>query len=376
LPSRFQIWLDGAPVAGDFYDRITSLEVEENADMPGSLQLKVPVARSEDGDLTMVNDAGLQPFKNIAVVVTPQEGEPGCIFDGFILGHKLHMESGLRSSWLEVYAHDASWLMNLEEKTREWANTTDATTASAIFGEYGISPAPENSDEDSGAYTEDTHTLMQRGTDFEFLRTLARRAGRFLRVTCGPVPGARIGVFARPNVQNEPKATLRPNDTEAPNISQMDFEWDVMRPTSVTARQALFTDPSESGASGDSTSSGLDLLDERSLETFASRPMQVMLTAPADDVGQLQRRSQALLREAQWFAKCTGEADLGAVHKLLRAGDIARVETAGSVHSGKYLVWSVRHTIGLESHKMAFQLVRNAAGPEPSGGGGLLGGLL
>jgi phage protein D len=367
--------LNGAPAGSDLYDRLSLLEVEENADLPGSLQLRIPMARTEDGDVTGINHEGFQPFANIAVLVTPEEGQPGCIFDGFVLSHKVHMESGIRSSWLEVYAQDASWLMNLEEKAREWANTTDSTAAAAIFSEYGFTPAPENSDDDSGIYTEDTHTLMQRGTDFEFLRSLARRAGRLLRVTCGAVPGVRTGVFARPNVTTEPVATLRPNDAEAPNVRQIDFEWDLMRPTAVVARQGLFTDASQDGASGDSSESGLRAIDDRDLTTFAGRPMQVMLTATADDASQLERKAKALLTEAQWFARCSGEADLASLRVLLRAGDIAMVETVGSVHSGKYLIWSVRHTISPDSHKMNFHLVRNAMGPAPSGAGGLLGGL-
>src|SRR5262249_7250193 len=147
--------------------------------------------------------------------------------------------------------------MSLEEKTREWANTTDATTASAIFAEYGFTPASENSDEDSGVYTEDAHTLMQRGTDFDFLRTLARRAGPFFRVSCGSQPGTRIRVFAKPKLDGEPTVVLRPNDLATPNVSRMDFEWDVMRPTAVVAGQAVFTDSSDVGASGDATESGL-----------------------------------------------------------------------------------------------------------------------
>ena len=273
-------------------------------------------------------------------------------------------------------AQDASWLMSLEEKTREWANTTDATTATAIFAEYGFSPSPGNFAEDSGVYTEDSHTLMQRGTDYDFLRGLARRSGRFFRVACGPVAGVRIGVFAKPDVSSKPVATIRPNDTEAPNVSKMDFEWDIMRPTEARASQALFTDPSEDGASGDSIESGLSAMDERDLATFAGRPMKVLLTTAADNAGQLQQRTEALLRESQWFARCSGEADIASLRKLLRAGAIAKVETAGSVHSGKYLVWSVRHNIGQQSHKMNFQLVRNAMGPGPSGAGGLLGGLV
>ena len=53
-----------------------------------------------------------------------------------------------------------------------------------------------------------------------------------------------------------------------------------------------------------------------------------------------------------------------------------QIDAAGSLNSGKYFVWTVRHTIAADSHRMRFTLVRNAVGPEPSGGGGLLGGLL
>jgi hypothetical protein len=96
-----------------------------------------------------------------------------------------------------------------------------------------------------------------------------------------------------------------------------------------------------------------------------------------DDAGELTMRAQSLLREAGWFVRCEGEADLARVQTVLRVGDLVAVEGMGSLHSGKYLVWSVRHTITGQAHKMKFVLVRNAVGPAPAGaGGGLLAGLL
>jgi phage protein D len=372
--SNYQIILNGKPADAGFYDRLVSLEVEESADLPASLQLRLPIARGADGELTEVGDAALAPFASIAVVVTPRDGAPGCIFDGYVLSQKVHMQSGVRGAWVEVYAQDASWLMKLEQKTREWAGATDALAAAAIFADYGIVPAPENGEDDSGPYTEDAHTLMQRGTDYDFLQGLARRAGRLLRIRCDATPGSRTGVFAAPRLDAEPVATLRPNDTEAPNVREIEFEWDLMRPTSVLARQALITDASADGANGDSDDSGLKPLDERDLAAFAGRPLKVMLAGVADDAGQLKRKSQALLRESQWFARCNGAVELGALNVLLRAGDIVRVETAGSQYSGKYLAWSVLHSIRQAAYTMTFQLVRNAMGPAPTGGG-LPGGL-
>src|SRR5262249_11852953 len=108
---------------------------------------------------------------------------------------------------------------------------------------------------------------------------------------------------------------------------------------------------------------------------FTGKPITVMLTAPVDDAGELTLRAQALLREAGWFARCEGETDAGRLGSVLRAGTIVQIDGAGSLNSGKYFVWSVRHTFTQEAHKMRVVLVRNAVGPPPAGGGGLLGGL-
>jgi hypothetical protein len=150
----------------------------------------------------------------------------------------------------------------------------------------------------------------------------------------------------------------------------------VTRPSAVTARQALFNDASEDGVSADTSDSGISPLDARVLADFAGKAVTVMLTAPVDDAGELSLRAQGLLREAGWFARCEGEADAERIKTVLRAGTIVQVDGAGSLNSGKYFVWSVRHTFTKEAHRMRFVLVRNAVGPAPSGGGGLLGGLL
>jgi len=44
---------------------------------------------------------------------------------------------------------------------------------------------------------------------------------------------------------------------------------------------------------------------------------------------------------------------------------VVAVEGCGSLLSGSYLVWSVRHSITTQAHAMAFVLVRNAMGPQP-----------
>ena len=375
MTSSFELWLQGTPVDAAFYDLITNLEIEEHADLPGVLHLRLGLARSADGELTAINDPGLQPMATIAVVATVADTAPQCIFDGYILSHKLHLETGVTASHLEVQAQDASWPMSLEEKTREWAEVTDGAVANTVFGEYGMTPGPDNLTDDSPAHTEDGHTLMQRDSDWQFLRRLARRTGRLCRVAGGAAPQQRLGIFAAPLLAAEPAFVLKPNDLAAPNIGALDIEWDIARPAKAIARQARLTE--DSTASGDTQESGLAPMDARALATFAGQTMTTILTSPADDDEALRARAAALLREAGWFVRLTGEVDAAALHGVLRVGGPVGLAGVGSVHSGNYLVWSVHHRLDDQSHKMKFVLVRNAVGPAPAAvtggppGGGL-----
>jgi hypothetical protein len=377
MPSTFSLLLNGTPADDKLVTALSMLEVEENADLPGAIQLRVPVDTTDDGDLTYVSDGGFAPFANIAVVVTTDGGSPQCIFDGYVLSHKLHVETGTTGSTLQVWGQDASWLMNLDEKAREWVDVTDADVANTVFGDYGVTPSPSNTDDDSPSHTEDGHSLMQRATDIQFLRTLARRNGKLCRVACADQPGQRTGYFAKPKLDGDPVTALTLNDPDTWNVTALDIEWEATRPTAVATRQALFTDNDEDGVSADTTDSGLPLLDQRGLKDFSGRSMTVILTAPVDDGGELGMRARSLLRESGWFVRCEGEADVARLNAILRAGTVVQLGGLGALHSGKYYVWSVRHSITAESHRMKFVLVRNAVGAPPSGSSsGLLGGLI
>jgi hypothetical protein len=375
MASSLRVAFDGTAADDDFYTKLATLEVEENADLPGALQMRIPVSRGDSGDLTMVGDDRFKPFANVTVVVTPDGGDAHCLFDGYLLSSKLHLGAGTVASTLDVWGQDASWLMNLDERVHEWADMSDGDVANAIFSDHGITPDDRNTSDDSPVHTEDHHTLMQRASDIVFLRRLARANGKLCRVACRDTPGARYGTFARPKLDGDPDVTISMVDPGNPGVDALDVAWDVTRPTTVKARQALFDDGSEDGAGAEETDSGLATLDARALADFAGRPMTALLTAPVDSADELSFRAKAMLADGAWFVRCEGEADLGKLGKVLRVGMIVRLDGIGALHSGKYLVWSVRHTITGVSHRMKFVFLRNAVGPAAASGGGLLGGL-
>jgi phage protein D len=399
MAASWQLLLGGQPADPDLTTLIAAVEVEESMDLPGAVQIVVPVSRSSTGDFTYVSDARFAPLASVAVVATAGgSGASGvvrgavgavaaalgggaapsatqCIFDGYVLSQKLHLETGTTNARLTVWGQDASWLMNLTEKVKEWVDVSDADVAAAIFSDYGITSSEENAADDAPAHTENGHSLMQRASDIQFLRMLARRNGKVCRVACADQPGVRTGYFAKPKLDGEPAATIVLNDPTNRTIGALDLDWDATRPSSVVARQALFSDPDAGGVSADTSDSGLALLGDRGLAAFAGKPMTVLLAAPVDSAGELTLRAQAVLRDADWFVRCEADADVDRLGVVLRAGMIVSLVGIGALHSGSYLVWRVRHRITQEAHTMKFVLLRNAVGNPPAGGAGGLSGV-
>ena len=104
--------------------------------MPSAIQITIPLSRSSGGDLNYVVDPRFAPLATVSVVAsTKGAGAQGvatgavgaaasaigggsapaadqCIFDGYVLSQKLHLETGLTNSTITVWGQDASWLMN------------------------------------------------------------------------------------------------------------------------------------------------------------------------------------------------------------------------------------------------------------------------
>lgn len=366
MSTLFDIMIGGTS-AKDFDANVVELEVEENADLPGAFSMTLPVSLTPTGDYDTVSDPRLAPLSNICVTAQAADGQTHCLIDGYVLSQQVHLDTGTAKSTLKVWGQDASWLMNTTEQAREWADVTDGAAANTIFGEYGFTPDPSNLDDDSPAHTSDGATLMQRASDAQFLRMLAHRSGKLFRVFCTDTPGERTGFFAAPDLSADPAVTLALNDAASANVAALDISFDVMRPSAVVAYQALFTDQSgdDTGAGGTVDDDGLPAMDDRDLATVTGSPVTALLTTPAADAGTLTQRANSVLREAGWFVRCQGTTDAALLGAILRVGSVVKLNAAGALHSGNYLVWNVRHHITAEKHEMAFVLVRNALGTPP-----------
>jgi hypothetical protein len=362
-----QLCVGGSPVPQAFYNAISSLQIEEHSDQPGSLVLKLPISLTSAGDLEFVGDGTFEPFTPITFVAVGGDSQAQCLFDGYILSWRVHLDRAVTSSTIEVWAQDATWLMAQVENVVEWSGLTDGEVANSIFSSYGFSPSDDNTDNDSPAHTDDGHTLFQRGTDLQFLRGLARRGGKIMRVACADSPGDRTGYFVSPSVDATPAITLSTVDPDAWNVDVLDFTWDALRPTEVAAAQVDMTQSPGQPVTQTAEDSGLDPMDSRDYATYLGQTNSMILSAAAD-VPDLTQRAAAVLADSGFFVKCTGKTTADRLSTILRVGDVVTLEGAGSIHSGNWLVWDVISEFSMEAFTMEFTLLRNAMGPPAQGG--------
>ena len=250
-----QLGVGGQPVPAALYDAIAQLEVEESSDQPGALMIALPANPTSAGDLQFVGDGTFEPLTNITVTVTlgASGSSAQCVFDGYVLSWRLHLDRASTSSTVEVWAQDASWLMNMDDQCHANGRRARPTDRSPtrFSANTGSRPAGGNLQNDSPAHSSIGHTLFQRATDLQFLRGLARRGGKLCRVGCTDTAGARTGYFVSPAVDGQPVTTISLTDPNSWTVDTLDFDWDVMRPTQVDSGQVDLTQSATSGSRGD-----------------------------------------------------------------------------------------------------------------------------
>ena len=109
---------------------------------------------------------------------------------------------------MKVWGQDASWLMNLEEKVKEWVDVTDADVATRSSATTASRRPTTTRDDDSPSHTEDGHSLMQRASDIQFLRTLARRNGKLCRVALRRSAGPAHRLFRQAEARRRSRRQL------------------------------------------------------------------------------------------------------------------------------------------------------------------------
>lgn len=338
------------------------IEVEQRMGEPTIFRLHYPVL-IKDGDLPILSDARFAPGTEIGIQSgAGKDGKLECLVTGQIRAQRIVLGHGGTNSTLEVEGADIAIEMDRTQQTTVWsgATMTDSTVVSNIISTgYNLIPDVEST---TGAHPEEKHSLIQRSSDYAFVKKLARRNGFIFWVSHEVLPtGGTVstGHFKRPDMNGEDAAEIRFNIPKH-NVSSFEINWDTECPSTVLAQQLDLNTKQGFGASVDN--SPLDSLGTTRLRDIQTTPYEARLTTAADDAGDLTDRAKGLLAETDFFIHARCRSNTKRMGSVLHAHSTVRVRGAGRRHSGRYFVSAVTHTIDGRRHLMDMELARNAWG--------------
>jgi phage protein D len=394
----YQIAFDEEAVDEDFYGDVESLTVEENTDTASVLHLRLRLMLQDDGSWDYLDDERLALFKKVAVRVgfTGGQGLAGAlggllgggdgglepVFDGYITAVHVTIGSEPDNSYLDVSATDTSVLMSLEEKIVTWPNRTDGDIVQQIVSGYGVEAQV---DATLTTHQENDTTIVQRGTDLQFVRQLARKNGLEFYFETDKDSGAVVAYFRAPQLDGTPQPDLAVRFGEESNLSSFWARLSGQRPLNVKVRQIDVKANSANDAQASDTQR--TLLGDRDLNDLAGGPLgslvsprdaqaqMLLLCPPTSDATELQTIAQAVRDEAAWLIAAGGEINSDAYQAVLRPHRLVLIKGAGKEYSGKYYVTRVVHEFkGDGSYTQKFEARRNARdldGSETFGGSNL-----
>lgn len=354
----FTLLVDGAPPSQDLLAAVQQIEIEEHVQLADMLRLRLSVGVAEDGsDWNILDDGIFRRLGTIVVTVSVGSSTSEALIEGYVIGADTTFSNQPGSSVLEVVAMDATVIMNLEQKIRPWTDMSDSDIASAILSEYGLTPQAEST---QPTRQEVDLTVIQRDTDIEFLRQLARRNGYECYVELDPQSGNAVGHFHPPQLAAAPQGVLAINLGEATNVNEFRVRYDMMQPVVADMVGLAIGSQADQTASISSVSQTL-LGSDTTLSSDRPRHMRLARSGLAE-TGELQTYAQAAVDQSAWAIVAEGDLNTVAYGGILRAKRPVLVRGAGRQFSGTYYVEKVQHLITPESYTQHFTLRRNATG--------------
>jgi phage protein D len=354
----FLITLDGEE-ATDLYEDVVSLDVELSDDLPASFRIVLGTAKEGDGSWRYLDEERFRPWTPVTVEAGFVGGGREEVLAGYVTAVAPTFAPAAARSTIEITGLDASVAMDREERLAAWPNKKDSDIARELFQLHGFTPDVEGT---AVVHDEALSTVIQRETDWQFVRRLARRNG----FACW-VEGA-TGHFRPLPADPEPQPVLAAHFGGETTLRRFALTVDALRPAEVAmfqvdrfGKEVLAAE----AATGPEDALGA-LTGPALLGPGVPAGRVVVAKNAATGRPEMEALCRGLAREGAWLVSGEGEVDAAAYGHVLRPRGLVTVKGVGETHSGVYYVSFARHTFTREGYTQRFRVRRD--GLLPTGG--------
>jgi len=357
--------------APDLFLSLIEMEVDEDHRVAASFRIKLAMNRKTDGLWTILDDERIKPWARMTISVNVADEEVE-IITGYVTRITPHVDPNPNGSHLEIWGLDPSCLMSLEEKVKAWPNISDGDIAQQVFSQYKLKPKVEGTEV---IHAEAMGTIIQRETDIQFLKRLARRNGFECFVS------GDTGFFRKPPLDGEPLPVLAAHFGPETNLINFDAKLNTLLPAKIEMHHVDTVGKQIEDAvieAGEQEQLGRDRAESIVAPNGIISRTHVR-HAVAVGKPEMENLCRALFEEAEWFIEATGEVESVLYGEVLKARSPVPIKGVGEIFSGIYYLTHVKHLFYLDTYTQQFTARRNAMAPSGpgdfAGGGSLPGGL-
>jgi hypothetical protein len=371
------------PLGDDLAECLIEVRIEQTLDEPTRFGIRVREDIS-DGQPMAARAPELQVEQMITIAVQLEDDTMLCLVRGLITDTQAQYTLGGPGSWYEVHGSDRRIEFGRQSFQHAWEGRASDAARTIISG-YGFEPDIQDTNRNYSAATE---TLNQRGTDLDFLKTIARESGFFFWLSYDlaaqglPSPGGQLSVTENAHFRTSPFRSLGPggvppaiaglqlaptgalqiragadNSDCGNNVTAFSVSEDVERPNAATVTAVDTRSVSSDNTSASNPDSSLAQGSQALTDVTGLQRTSVTAAGNAEDV---RGRAEAALSDSGWFVTATASTTAHMLKGVLQPHDVVEVVGIGPQHSIPFRIKKVTHVITPSDHYMDVELQSNS----------------
>lgn len=362
---QYRMYFDNKPASREQLDRVEEITVAQEVDMAWEARLQVPICTDENGKWSGEDEDFMAEFTRVRVEIKVGNSPFVPLIDGPIVGWDNQMSSAPGSSAITLIVQDDSVYLNRDEKINPYENRLDHEIAEDLFSTVPQITKKEV-DETPACPSGLPAFEMQRGTQMDLLRRLARRHDMHAYVLPGKEPGQSIGAFkkfpTRPDGKLPPLILLGSDC----NIATFSVKNDAQSPSQVDSYSLSIADKVITKAT--SQFRNLELLGKEQSFTKEKETAKRLSPPGGDEAVCVAQSAQAQAQRDSFAFEASGSVLGNCYSGVLSPYRVVTVKGVNGRLCGDYVIKKVSHRLTRSVYSQSFGLLRNARSEGARGG--------
>ncbi len=360
---QYSLFLGNQPATQDQLDRFEDITVQQEVDMAWEARLQVPLQTDAQGNWTGESEAFLESFQRVRVEVQVGNADWVPLIDGPVASTESQMSGDPSQSILTLIVRDDSVYLHRDERVSNFGTQSITDIALSIL----TRPPQITQAEVDTVDAAPPGSVVQRGTEMQILRSLARCVGMHAYVLPGDQPGQSAGYFKKFTTRKNGLPDLILTGEER-NVGSLRVTNSSTTPG--TRRSSTLSLSDRGLVTAQSSFGDLELLGTDPPLENSSDAASRMMSPECVKLSDPDTATRAQMDQDSYSFSADGTVVSDCYTGVLLPYQLVSVGGANGRLSGDYLIKKVTHTLNRNFYGQSFSLMRNARSAGTGGGAG------